>query len=138
MACIIPFPNRQPMSGRLLTRDRIELCEWEAHGEGGAMSETISRVVIHEAVGAEGSRDADLVLVYGPDTVWARWGMAREAGGVLLWECAYGADLGLFQTMREALAGLLRHAGELGEFGSRRRVGMAGPRLAAPSPHQRK
>ena len=106
MGDIIPFLSGRPAIGRLLTRDKIEICRWETICEHPG----ICRVVLYEGINAGDQCDNDFVLVYGPVTSWARWGLTRGRAGVLLWECASGADLGVFATMSEALVELEEHA----------------------------
>ena len=99
MGEIIPFSSGRPAIGRLLTRDKIEVCRWEticSHPE-------ICRIVLHEGINAGEQSINDFVLVYGPVTSWARWGLTRVHAGILLWECATGGDVGVFATMGEAL-----------------------------------
>jgi hypothetical protein len=111
MCTVIPFSNREPLGDRLLTRDKIDLCLWESARDHAG----VSRMVLHEGRrdtdGKTGEpQEPDLVLVYAPGSVWARWGVARQGNRILLWECAFGADLGRFATMREALSALEDHA----------------------------
>ncbi len=103
---IIAFSNRAPSGTRLLTRDKIDLCLWETICD----DPEISRVVIYESSTTGEVRGGDLVLIYGPQTPWARWGLAREDGRIVLWECGHGVDIGRFATMREALQALEQNA----------------------------
>ncbi len=94
----VPSLQARTKPYKLLAVDKIDICRWEA--EGGAPG--VSRIAIHEGDGAcEG--DADVALLYAPGVEWARWGVARRGGSILLWQCRDGQDLGLFDTMREAL-----------------------------------
>ncbi len=105
MALIIAFPNRTRPEARLLPRDKAELCRWE---DAVCASGAVSRVVIHDEVPVTEAERADFVLVYGPGSAWANWGLARGAGGLLLWSCRNGTDLGMFPAMTEALVALDR------------------------------
>jgi hypothetical protein len=104
MCTVIPFSNREPLGDRLLTRDKIDLCLWESACDHPG----VARVVVHE--GGSELREPDLVLIYAPGTVWARWGVARQGDRIVVWECAFGKDLGRYPTMREALSALEDHA----------------------------
>jgi hypothetical protein len=105
LASVILCPTRKPISNRLSIRDKIEICRWEVD----CPLPKVARVVIHERVEAE-CHPIDLVLVYGADSPWARWGLARRGNTVTLWQCSDGADLGVFDTMSDALAALAGHA----------------------------
>jgi hypothetical protein len=104
-ASIVPYPTCAAVSGLLSFRDKVDVCRWEvAHS-----LPRISRVVIFDRVETDAGT-VDFVLVYGADSPWARWGLARRGGAVTLWRCSDGDDLGVFETMAEALAALERHA----------------------------
>jgi hypothetical protein len=104
-ASIIPYPTRAVLSNRLSLRDKVHVCRWETE----CSLPQIARVVIYDHV-EMGSDPVDFVLVYGADSPWARWGLARRGREVTLWQCSNGFDLGTFETMAEALAALERRA----------------------------
>ena len=103
---VIPYPARASRGNKLLARDKVDVCTWEALV--GALPQ-ISRIVIH--CSEPGDPDQfDFVLVYGPNSQWARWGLARREAAIALWQCSNGVELGVFETMQEALAVLQSHA----------------------------
>ena len=103
---VVMFPNQAGrLAGmhaarfKLLAADKIDICRWES--EGG--SPFVARIAIHEGTGGC-EEDADVALLYAPGLPWARWGAARRGNEILLWRCNDGRDIGLFRSMREALA----------------------------------
>ena len=102
-ATLIAFPQRQV--GRFTVRDRIELLEWEVAAR--ARGRCFSRIVLHEQQPIDGIETSDYLLLYAGKGPWARWGAARRGRFVNVWRCADGADLGPFDTMREALGAAL-------------------------------
>lgn len=104
-ATVIAFPQRQ--ASRFTTRDRIELLEWEAARSPGR---GFSRMVLHEQQPIDGIETCDILLLYVGEGPWARWGAARLGRAISVWRSADGADLGRFDTMREALGATLEAA----------------------------
>jgi hypothetical protein len=104
-APIIPFPTRAATRNELTIQDKIDVCLWERALD----SPELCRVVIHDQVDTD-CDEVGLILAYGPDSPWARWGLARRGNHILLWQCSRGLELGLFQTMRSALAALEYYA----------------------------
>ncbi len=100
---ILPFPDRTETGSRLLPRDKMELHAWL----GSRPASAVDRVVLHDGAGPE---DPEFVLFYEAGACWARWGLARQRGGLVLWECAYGQELGIFRTADAALVILDHHA----------------------------
>lgn len=116
MGVVIPFPNAAPQAGRFTSQDRNELTCWQV----GRAGRQFLRAVAHAAGTPGGLSEHDFILIYEPAAQWASWGLARTEDGVLVWECAYGNDLGMFRTVREALAFVEDQAGvpESGEVGN--------------------
>jgi hypothetical protein len=87
---------------RLTTRDRIAVAVWgersERHG--------YRRVLVVSGERSVRPEDADYALVYAGDEPWARWGLSRCVGGIAVWHCASGEDMGVYATMAEALESL--------------------------------
>ena len=83
---------------KLLAVDKIELFRWEAEGAATA----VVRIAVHEGSGLC-EEDSDVALLYAPDGLWARWGLARHGTIILVWRCTDGQDLGRFSSVREAL-----------------------------------
>jgi hypothetical protein len=116
-ASIIPYPTRAAVSSLLSFRDKVDVCRWEV----ACALPQIARVVIYDHVRTE-ANPVDFVLVYGADSPWARWGLARRGSEVILWRCSNGADLGTFETMVEALTALEHHASAPMHIGAAHRV----------------
>jgi hypothetical protein len=104
-AAIIPFPTPVIIRNELTVQDKIAVCLWERALD----SPELCRVVIHDQIDTD-CDEAGVVLVYGPDSPWARWGLARRGDRIVLWQCSKGLELGLFHTMRSALAALEYYA----------------------------
>lgn len=104
-ATLIAFPKRQ--ANRFTVRDRVELLEWEAARSRGR---GFSRMVLHEQEPIDGDEVCDILLLYAGEGPWARWGAARLGRSISVWRSADGADLGRFDTMREALGATLSAA----------------------------
>lgn len=102
-ATLIVFPQRH--AGRFTVRDRIELLEWEAAAV--ARGRGFTRMVLHEQQLIDGIETCDFLLLYAGDGSWARWGASRRGRSISVWRCADGADIGPFDTMREALGAAL-------------------------------
>jgi hypothetical protein len=92
----------EPREQRLTGKDLIALTCWtqrsDAHG--------YRRVLIESGAGDEAPEDGGYALVYAPGHDWASWGLARTDGGVTVWHCGSGSDLGRHSTMLEALDSL--------------------------------
>lgn len=95
-------PVAPPPEWRLTSRDLMALTQWVQRGDAHGY-----RRVLIEA-GAEGGspEDGGYALIYSPDRDWARWGVRPCAGGIAIWHCGTGADLGRFPTMSLALESL--------------------------------
>lgn len=105
-ATLIAFPQRQ--AGRFTVQDRIQMLEWEVAAR--ARGRGFSRMVLHEQQPIDGIETCDFLLLYAGEAPWAHWGVARRGRGISVWRCADGADLGPFDTMREALGAALEAA----------------------------
>lgn len=98
-ATIIPFPTRPDRTGRLTLSDRASVLARQdaAHARG------YERLLIHTPPPGAEADTPDAVMLYPAGERWARWGLARQPGGILVWRCADGVELGRFDTMAEAL-----------------------------------
>ena len=103
-AAVIPYPAQRRSGSTLLVRDKIDVCLWEA----SFGFPELCRLVIHDQIDT-GSDIVALVLIYGPDSPWARWGLARRGHSIILWQCCDGTELGAFATMRAALVEVEGH-----------------------------
>jgi len=101
-ATILPFKPRQLVDNRLTAQDRIDALIWES------TADTINcgRMIIHHRQHNDDPEIGDFISIYKQNSNWATWGVARRGRVVSLWQCATGADLGEFETMREALASI--------------------------------
>ena len=105
-ASIIPYPVQTALGNKLRPRDKVDVCAWET--SLGDVPQ-ISRIVIHSSAPSDLDQ-FDFVLVYGPDSQWARWGLARRGAVVTLWQCSSGRELGVFASMEMALDAVHDHA----------------------------
>ena len=101
-ATVIPFPTPANRSNRLLSRDKIEAYAWGKR----ATRLGYDRVVICEQSGGPKPEESDFVLIYRAGDCWAHWGVARQDGAILLWQCSDGVQAGLFVSMQAALDGI--------------------------------
>ena len=106
MAKVIPLPDRAGADAALTLADRIAVFRWKEQRLGG-----IGRIVLHEDVPCEGGEHVDFVLVYKIESCWADWGLARTRSGVVLWSCADGLEISVFDDMETGLAAVSLHAG---------------------------
>src|SRR3954452_24073009 len=53
-----------------------------------------------------GASGGQFAMIFDADQPWASWAIGRENGKLLVWDCVSLADLGRFDTMRQALAAL--------------------------------
>lgn len=98
-AVIIPFPALPDRTGRLTLRDRADILA----RQGAAHLRGYGQMLIHTASADAEPGTPDVVMLYPEGERWARWGVARQAAGVLVWRCADGTELGWFSTVAEAL-----------------------------------
>ena len=127
---VVPFRPvfRSIRADGFTVRDRIEALEWRTTC---AVQETgLARLDIHAEHPGDDQETCDLLLLYRRDERWARWGVVRRADRIGVWRCADGADLGCFETMRQALDALLQADGQAARdrtprAGARREVRMA-------------
>ena len=101
---VVPF--RPLRSNGFTVRDRIDALEWQA--THAAQASGLIRLDFHPEHPGDGHETCDLLLLYRRDARFARWGATRRAGRIGVWRCADGADLGRFETMRQALDALLQ------------------------------
>ena len=108
MGQIIAFPQTDRGPARLTVRDRIAMFRWEAaEQEAGRLG----KIALHEDVPCEADERVDFVLFYAPDRCWADWGLARAAGGIVIWSCGDGAQIGPFAAIEDALETLGQRIG---------------------------
>ena len=91
---LIAFRQILPRSG-LSCRDLLDLEHWDS---GGRRWQVV-----------EGSCNPELgryVVIHAGNTAWASWGIGRDGGALLLWDCVSHADIGRFASMQAALAAL--------------------------------
>ncbi len=98
---VISFPVRAIGPNRLTATDRQEAFWWV----GGAAA-MCCEIVVTSDVDAE---IGDFISVYKVGQAWATWGIGRRGNAVLLWRADRGIDLGTFDSVREALAGIITH-----------------------------
>lgn len=85
---------------RFSIRDRIVALDWERHSQSLGYTR-----VVFEAPEADFDGDAgEFLLVYAHGTSWAAWGVGCGPDGLTLWHAARGTTIGLFDTMKAALA----------------------------------
>ena len=80
------------------SRDLIALTCWMERVDGHGYR----RMLIERGCGSCSPDEGDFVLVYGPGSEWARWGLARTGTEVVAWRCADGAELGRYPSMLQA------------------------------------
>lgn len=98
-AAVIPFPGSPDRKGRLTWLDRASVLA----REDAARARGYERLLVHTPPPNAEPDTPDAVMLYPAGERWARWGLARQPGGVLVWRCSDGAELGRFATMAEAL-----------------------------------
>ncbi len=95
---VVAFRPARAVADRFTWRDRINLLEWAE--TAGALG--ICRVSLERPEAEMG----DFALFYDATTEWARWAVARDGGGYLLWSPNSGETVGLFPSLAAALAGI--------------------------------
>lgn len=98
-AVIIPFPVPPHRPGRLTPLDRASI----SARRDIARARGYERLEIHTPPPNAEPDAPDAVMLYPAGERWARWGLARQPDGVLVWRCADGVELGRFATVAEAL-----------------------------------
>ena len=81
-------------------RDRMELANWRRPG---------CRLEVEDCTYGEHGERSSYALLYKGDKPWASWGLTREGGRVLAWNCITHADLGHFASVTEALDAIPGH-----------------------------
>jgi hypothetical protein len=95
-ATIIQFPVRRAADNRLTKQDRIDVAAWRSSAQ-----------IVQCGLSSKDQHDPELgdyISIYRGTCAWAIWGVARRGNLVSMWRCATGADVGVFATMKEALA----------------------------------
>lgn len=91
----LPVPSPSPaLRQRFTIQDRMALEGWRVEGATRGYCRVVTEA---------GDGWPDYALVYAPGRLWAVWGIALGASGMLVWHCGTGADLGRFASMAEAL-----------------------------------
>lgn len=86
---VIRFEGRQVPAG-FTCRDLMDLQRWD--GEGRLEVDPVA------------DRTGQYAMIYRGEEPWASWAITREGGRILVWDCVSLADIGRFNSMREALA----------------------------------
>ncbi len=95
---VVAFRPAREVADRFTWRDRIDLLKWaETAGPLG-----ICRVSLERPEAEVG----DFVLLYDSAAEWARWAVARDGAGYLLWSPNSGETIGSFPSLAAALAGI--------------------------------
>ncbi len=111
MGTVIPFSKSAPRCARFSSQDRMAFLLWQV---GGARLRRL-QAVIHDAETSGDTPDHEFAQIYEPAAQWASWGVARVGCGILVWDCARNTDLGVFNSVGEAIACVELHAGEPAE-----------------------
>ena len=125
---VIPFPVRPDAVGRVRSGaggaplrqecfDPALIKRWLAV----ARSSGVDRVELCDDA-SEHDDGSEYVLIYLTGRQWSSWGIASAGPRFRVWQCATGADLGDFPSMREALDGVLAFAANAERAASRPRT----------------
>lgn len=100
---VVPFVLRRPATQHLTARDRIEACRWDE----AARLFGYDRLVIHERLSSDPPEVGNFLSIYRTGEPWATWGLARRDDEIFAWNCATGADIGVFESVNAALLAIL-------------------------------
>ena len=114
MGTVIPFSKPASRGAGFSSQDREEILLWHT---GRARLRRL-RCSIQDAGTPGDLLGREFAQIYQPAAQWASWGLARVSAGILVWECARGTDLGVFDTIGEAITCVELHAGEPAELAS--------------------
>ena len=112
MGTVIPFSKPAPKSAGFTGQDRKELLFWQV---GRARLRRL-RCFVQDAGKPDDLLEHEFAQIYEAGAQWASWGLARVSGGILVWECARGTDLGVFASIGEAIDCIELRAGEPAEL----------------------
>lgn len=97
---ILQFSAHIQVQNRLSVTDRIYANEWGASHAAPAGA----RITIHARNHDDAPEVTDYIGIYRADDSWAVWHLARDGAFIKVWNGPTGMDLGVYTSMKEALA----------------------------------